>query len=91
MVARKAIAEKLDFVTIDKIFTSCLGLPSTGIFGLYDLIGHDVMKLISSSLLASLPSDDAYHKIYVNTPPLDKMIEQKLIGRKGEVVFIAYR
>ncbi|KJV91934.1 NAD-dependent glycerol-3-phosphate dehydrogenase family protein [Rickettsia bellii str. RML Mogi] len=83
LVARKAIAEKLDFVTIDKIFTSCLGLPSTGIFGLYDLIGHDVMKLISSSLLASLPSDDAYHKIYVNTPPLDKMIEQKLIGRKG--------
>lgn len=83
LVARKAIAEKLDFVTIDKIFTSCLGLPSTRIFGLYDLIGHDVMKLISSSLLASLPSDDAYHKIYVNTPPLDKMIEQKLIGRKG--------
>ncbi len=83
LVARKAIAEKLDFVMIDKIFTSCLGLPSTGIFGLYDLIGHDVMKLISSSLLASLPNNDAYHKIYVNTPSLDKMIEQKLIGRKG--------
>ncbi|MGL4226438.1 MAG: 3-hydroxyacyl-CoA dehydrogenase/enoyl-CoA hydratase family protein [Rickettsia sp.] len=83
LVARTAISQKLDFVTIDKIFTSCLGLPSTGIFGLYDLIGHDVMKLISSSLLASLPLNDAYHKIYVNTPVLDKMIEQKLIGRKG--------
>lgn len=83
LVTRKAIAKKLDFVTIDKIFTSCLGLPSTGIFGLYDLIGHDVMKLISGSLLAALPSDDDYHRIYINTPVLDKMIEQKLIGRKG--------
>lgn len=83
LVARKATKEQLDIVTIDKIFTSCLGLPSTGIFGLYDLIGHDVMKLISSSLLASLSPDDAYHKIYINTPALDKMIEQKLIGRKG--------
>ncbi|HJD55940.1 MAG TPA: 3-hydroxyacyl-CoA dehydrogenase/enoyl-CoA hydratase family protein [Rickettsia endosymbiont of Pyrocoelia pectoralis] len=83
LVARKAINQQLDFVTIDKIFTSCLGLPSTGIFGLYDLIGHDVMKLISSSLLASLSPDDAYHKIYVNTPVLDRMIEKKLIGRKG--------
>ncbi|MGX6960880.1 MAG: 3-hydroxyacyl-CoA dehydrogenase/enoyl-CoA hydratase family protein [Rickettsia endosymbiont of Pentastiridius leporinus] len=83
LVARKAIKQQLDFVTIDKIFTSCLGLPSTGIFGLYDLIGHDLMKLISSSLLASLPIDDAYHKIYINTPVLDRMIEKKLIGRKG--------
>lgn len=84
LVARKAIKQQLDIVTIDKIFTSCLGLPSTGIFGLYDLIGHDVMKLISSSLLASLPESDAYHKIYVNTPVLDLMIEKKLIGRKGD-------
>lgn len=84
LVVRKAISQKLDFVALDKIFTTCLGLPSTGIFGLYDLIGHDVMKLISSSLLATLPANDAYHKIYVNTPVLDKMIEKKLIGRKGE-------
>nr|WP_245969044.1 3-hydroxyacyl-CoA dehydrogenase family protein [Candidatus Rickettsia colombianensi] len=84
LVARKAISQNLDVATIDKIFTSCLGLPSTGIFGLYDLIGHDVMKLISSSLLAALPANDAYHKIYVNTPVLDKMIEKKLIGRKGD-------
>lgn len=42
------------------------------------------MKLISSSLLAALPENDAYHKIYVSTPVLDKMIEQKLIGRKGD-------
>ncbi|HJD63264.1 MAG TPA: 3-hydroxyacyl-CoA dehydrogenase [Rickettsia endosymbiont of Degeeriella rufa] len=35
LVARKAIAEKLDFVTIDKIFTSCLGLPQVREFSGY--------------------------------------------------------
>ncbi|WP_341794025.1 MULTISPECIES: 3-hydroxyacyl-CoA dehydrogenase/enoyl-CoA hydratase family protein [unclassified Rickettsia] len=83
LVVRKAVKENLDLVIIDKIFTTQFGLPSTGIFGLYDLIGHDVMKLISGSLLASLPETDYYHKIYLNTPVLDKMIENKLIGRKG--------
>ncbi|MCC8368687.1 MAG: 3-hydroxyacyl-CoA dehydrogenase/enoyl-CoA hydratase family protein [Rickettsia endosymbiont of Oxypoda opaca] len=83
LVVRKAIKENLDPVIIDKIFTTQFGLPSTGIFGLYDLIGHDVMKLISGSLLASLPENDYYHKIYLNAPTLDKMIESKLIGRKG--------
>ncbi len=83
LVVRKAIKENLDPVIIDKIFTTQFGLPSTGIFGLYDLIGHDVMKLISGSLLASLPENDYYHKIYLNAPTLDKMIENKLIGRKG--------
>ncbi|MFY9589943.1 3-hydroxyacyl-CoA dehydrogenase/enoyl-CoA hydratase family protein [Rickettsia endosymbiont of Halotydeus destructor] len=83
LVVRKAIKANLDPVIIDKIFTTQFGLPGTGIFGLYDLIGHDVMKLISGSLLASLPENDYYHKIYLNTPILDRMIENKLIGRKG--------
>ncbi|AAU04015.1 3-hydroxyacyl-CoA dehydrogenase/enoyl-CoA hydratase family protein [Rickettsia typhi] len=84
LVAHKAIAQNLDFVTIDQIFSRCLGLPNTGIFGLYDLIGHDVMKLISSSLLSALPKSDDYHRIYFNTKVFDKMIEHNLIGRKGE-------
>lgn len=84
LVVRKAIKENLNPVIIDKIFTSLLKLPSTGIFGLYDLIGHDVMKLISKSLTSSLSADDHYHKIYTQTPILDQMIEKNLIGRKGD-------
>ncbi|USD84986.1 3-hydroxyacyl-CoA dehydrogenase family protein [Rickettsia rickettsii] len=84
LVARKAISQNLDVATIDKIFTTFLGLPSTGIFGLYDLIGYDVMKFISSSLLASLPANDAYHKTICKDPCLDKMIEKQLIGRKSD-------
>ncbi|AGJ01792.1 3-hydroxyacyl-CoA dehydrogenase/enoyl-CoA hydratase family protein [Rickettsia prowazekii] len=84
LVVHKAIAQNLNFVTIDQIFSRCLGLPNTGIFGLYDLIGHDVMKLISSSLISALPKSDDYHRIYTNTKVFDKMIEHNLIGRKGE-------
>ncbi|WP_252903660.1 3-hydroxyacyl-CoA dehydrogenase family protein [Rickettsia endosymbiont of Proechinophthirus fluctus] len=49
LVARKAISQNLDVATIDKIFITFLGLRSTGMFSLYDLIGYDIMKLISSS------------------------------------------
>lgn len=84
LVVRKAIKANLNPVIIDKIFTNLLKLPNTGIFGLYDLIGHDVMKLISTSLVNSLPMNDPYQKIYIPTPILDKMIEKNLIGRKRE-------
>ncbi|WP_341763884.1 3-hydroxyacyl-CoA dehydrogenase/enoyl-CoA hydratase family protein [Candidatus Tisiphia endosymbiont of Beris chalybata] len=83
LVVRTAIKANLNPVIIDKIFTNLLKLPNTGIFGLYDLIGHDVMKLISTSLVNSLPMNDQYRKIYIPTPVLEKMIAKNLIGRKG--------
>lgn len=83
MVVRRSIRSYLNIVIIDTFFTNFLQLPNTGIFGLYDLIGHDVMKLISTSLVNSLPLNDNYHKIYTPLPVLDQMIEKNLIGRKG--------
>jgi 3-hydroxyacyl-CoA dehydrogenase/enoyl-CoA hydratase/3-hydroxybutyryl-CoA epimerase len=83
MVVRQAIEKNLDIVTIDNIFSQFFKLPSTGIFGLYDLIGHDVMQLISESLMNELLASDAYYKIYKKLPALDEMLKQKLIGRKG--------
>jgi 3-hydroxyacyl-CoA dehydrogenase / enoyl-CoA hydratase / 3-hydroxybutyryl-CoA epimerase len=82
LTVRKAIHQKLSPVIIDEIFTNILKFPKTGVFGLYDLIGHDVMYLISSSLLKELPSGDAYHDIYTNAPLLDLMREQNCIGNK---------
>lgn len=84
LIVRKTIKDQLDPVMIDKIFNSLFKFPSTGIFGLYDLIGHDVMKLISTSLITNLPENDYYQKIYAETLVLDKMLEKKLIGRKGD-------
>jgi 3-hydroxyacyl-CoA dehydrogenase/enoyl-CoA hydratase/3-hydroxybutyryl-CoA epimerase len=83
LVVRKAIASNLDPVMIDRIFMELFELPNTGIFGLYDLIGHDVMKLISTALVSYLPNNDDYRRIYIAITNLDKMIENNLIGRKG--------
>lgn len=83
LVVRNGIKENLNLSQIDYIFSKHLGFPSTGIFGLYDLIGHDVMGLISSSLLSSLASNDNYHKIYAQNHILDKMQDKNLLGRKS--------
>lgn len=45
MLLREAIKENLDLY-IDHIFIKFLGFCGTGVFGLYELIGHDVMSLI---------------------------------------------
>ena len=83
LTVRKGIKENLDLSQIDYIFSKCLGFPSTGIFGLYDLIGHDVMSLISQSLLTSLPNSDKYHEAYIQTGILEKMKDKNLLGRKS--------
>ncbi|PCJ25235.1 MAG: enoyl-CoA hydratase [Rickettsiales bacterium] len=87
MVVRKAIERKLDPVKIDQIFNKLLGFPKTGIFGLYDLIGHDVMGLISESLKSSLPKGDKYHDISKGSPVLRKMATKGLLGRKSGAGF----
>ncbi len=83
LVVRKAIKENLNLALIDQIFTDLFKFPSTGVFGLYDLIGHDVMRLIFASLVKQLPATDQYNQLCVDTPLLDKMLDANLIGRKG--------
>ena len=80
---RKAIEKGLDPAVIDQIFTKLLGFPSTGIFGLYDLIGHDVMALISKSLVSTLDSGDKYNEIYTESGILSVMKSRGLLGRKS--------
>ena len=84
---REAIKLKLNPFTVDKIFTEILGFPSTGIFGLYDLIGHDVMKLISNSLIQALPKNDDYHNIYTDCKELSLLNEKGALGRKAGMGF----
>lgn len=80
---RRAIDLKLNSFIIDKLLQKLFSMPATGIFGLYDLIGHDVMQLISNSLTNSLPLEDRYNKIYTYSEILSQMIELGLIGNKG--------
>ncbi len=61
-----------------------LGIPATGIFGLIDLVGLDLMPHINASMKASLPADDPFRAMLREVPLLDRMIAQGLTGRKGK-------
>jgi len=67
------------------------GIPKTGVFGLVDLVGLDLMPHILASMGATLPADDAFRE-YFETPPLvAKMIADGYTGRKGKGGFYRLR
>ena len=67
----------------DAIFGRPLGIPKTGVFGLYDLIGIDLMSDVAASLESILPQDDPFHRVAAKLPVMERMIEAGLIGNKG--------
>jgi 3-hydroxyacyl-CoA dehydrogenase len=68
----------------DSVMGKPLGFPKTGMFGLYDLIGIDLMPLIAKSMLATLPQEDAFRHIYAEPELVTKMIADGYTGRKGK-------
>ncbi len=68
----------------DAVFSKPAGMPKTGVFGLLDLIGIDLMPLIAKSFLATLPPDDTYRSINIEHPLINKMIADGYTGRKGK-------
>ncbi|MDX2112890.1 MAG: 3-hydroxyacyl-CoA dehydrogenase NAD-binding domain-containing protein [Alphaproteobacteria bacterium] len=68
----------------DAVMGRPVGIPKTGVFGLFDLIGIDLMPLIAKSMLHSLPKDDPFVKIYHEPELVKKMIEGGYTGRKGK-------
>jgi 3-hydroxyacyl-CoA dehydrogenase len=82
-VLRCAIEFNVEIAVIDNICSKLLGLPKTGVFGLMDLIGIDVMELIAKSLISLLPSEDRFSKIHYQIPQIESMIKTGYTGRKG--------
>jgi 3-hydroxyacyl-CoA dehydrogenase len=68
----------------DAIAGKAFGFPSTGIFGLMDLVGIDLGPHVAASLLSTLPADDPYRSVHRESPLIEKMIAQGLTGRKGK-------
>lgn len=61
-----------------------LGIPKTGIFGLADLVGIDLLPYVAASLRHALQDDDAFHKVDRDQPRIKTMIEEGYTGRKGK-------
>ena len=68
----------------DLVMGKPVGIPKTGVFGLLDLIGIDLMPLIASELTKTLPSSDEFIKIYNQPELIKKMIADGYTGRKGK-------
>jgi len=68
----------------DAVMGKPFGIPKTGIFGLIDLVGLDLMPHVSKSLQTTLPPTDAYQAIYRAPDLFRRLIEEGYTGRKGK-------
>jgi 3-hydroxyacyl-CoA dehydrogenase len=68
----------------DAVAGKVMGFPSTGLFGLFDLVGIDLMPHVSSSMAGNLPKTDSYHRELRESALIKKMIETGYTGRKGK-------
>lgn len=68
----------------DAVMGKPAGMPSTGIFGLFDLIGIDLMPLIAKAMLDTLPENDEFRSLYSEPELVKKMIADGYTGRKGK-------
>jgi 3-hydroxyacyl-CoA dehydrogenase len=67
----------------DAIFGRPMGIPKTGVFGLYDLIGIDLMSDVAKSLVSILPPEDAFHQVSAEIPLMKRMIDEGYTGNKS--------
>lgn len=68
----------------DAVMGKPVGIPKTGVFGLFDLIGIDLMPLIAKAMLATLPENDPFRALYQEPELVKKMIADGYTGRKGK-------
>ena len=82
-LAEKAMREDgLNIETVDALISAPLGLPATGLYGLIDLIGLDVMHNVGKNLAANLPADDAGRKFVAFTDHVQRLHDRGQLGRK---------
>ena len=77
-----AVEMGLSPVQADAIFGRPMGIPKTGVFGLYDLIGIDLMSDVAHSLVTTLPESDKFQVEAPKIPLMVKMIENGQTGNK---------
>ena len=80
----EAFKMKLSIEEADAIFGRPMGIPKTGVFGLYDLIGIDLMADVLKSFIKELSKEDEFQIVAKEIPLVKKLIETGYTGRKGK-------
>lgn len=80
----EAIERGIPVEEADLLIGKPFGFPKTGIFGLLDLVGLDLMPHVNASLAAALPPTDSFHVVNRPVPVIGKLIAEGYTGRKGK-------
>ncbi|MDP6706990.1 MAG: 3-hydroxyacyl-CoA dehydrogenase family protein [Alphaproteobacteria bacterium] len=77
-----ALADDLSIEAIDAAMSAPVGVPPTGLFGLVDLIGLDVMGLVATNLAENLAEGDAGRDCLPMPAEIRAMLDRGQLGRK---------
>ncbi len=80
----EAFRMKLSIEEADAVFGRPMGIPKTGVFGLYDLIGIDLMADVLKSFVKELKKNDPFQEVAKEIPLISKLIQNGYTGRKGK-------
>ncbi len=74
--------EGLDIPTIDALLSKPIGLPATGLYGLIDLIGLDILYHVGRNLEANLSANDPGQQFVRFPDNVQKLHDRGQLGRK---------
>jgi len=80
----RAVKMTIDVETADALLGRPLGVPKTGVFGLLDLVGLDLMPHVLDSFATTLAPRDPFHALGPAPDFLDRMVADGYTGRKGK-------
>ncbi len=80
----EAVDGGLSVEEADAVVGRPMGIPKTGVFGLLDLVGLDLMPHVNASMAKALPAEDPFHAANRDLPLITKMIAEGYTGRKGK-------
>ncbi len=79
----EAFKQGLTVEQADAVMSAPFGIPKTGVFGLLDLVGLDLIPHIMESM-KQLPEQDAFYEINQLPELFTQMISDGYTGRKGK-------
>jgi 3-hydroxyacyl-CoA dehydrogenase len=79
-----AIEHGLEIEEADAVMGKPMGFPSTGVFGLMDLVGIDLGPHVNASLARLLPPSDPFHAMNRDNGMIAQLIAQGFTGNKGK-------
>ncbi len=81
-IGRQALQNGLNTETVDALMSEPMGFPATGLYGLCDLIGLDIMESVAKNLDTNLPAHDIGREFVTFPSAEQSMFDSGQLGRK---------